>query len=60
VSLYLARYFDGDADAVFRNGITVLGHTPRHPVAIAAKRRGWWCTGLAVAVTAFALLARGL
>lgn len=60
ISFQQARYFDGDSDAHSRMGgedIPIF-HTPRHPYALKAKRRGWVLTASAVGLTAAGFIVR--
>jgi hypothetical protein len=59
VSLQQARYFDGDANAHARHLFWVLQHTPKHPFALKAHRRGLRCLGLSALTLAAGLLLHG-
>jgi hypothetical protein len=42
ILLRQSQYLDGDGDAFWRrNAVSSLVHSPRHPLAIRARRRGW-------------------
>lgn len=44
-----AMYLDGDADALWGNRwLGGLTHTPRHPLAVRARRQALVCLGLSV------------
>lgn len=56
LSMRQARYYDGDANAFWYRRLAWL-HTPRHPHAVRAKRRGWALMGLGAVLVAAGLLA---
>ncbi len=54
-SLQQAPYFDGDSDAHTKHVFRALTHTPKHPFAVAARRRGLGCLVASGVVMAAAL-----
>jgi hypothetical protein len=60
ISMQQARYFDGESNAHWSTSEFPLFHTPKHPHAVRAKRRGWVLLALGASSIAAGLIYKAM